>query len=73
MPKLNLTDMQVEQEIEKLQGSEYVKLAKKEQYIKNARRQHLWTLRSLEKRGKQLAAMGFDLSNIHDMFKDSEE
>ena len=50
-----LTDEQVEQEIEKLQGSPLVKLARKEERIRYVRRQYLYTLRQYEKKGKELA------------------
>jgi len=49
-----LTDEQVEVEIGRLVNSEDVKLAKKEQTIKNRRRQYMYTLRQLEKRGKTI-------------------
>lgn len=59
-----LTDEQVELEIARLRKSEYVKLAKKEENIRNARRNILYNLRSLEKRGKELAYAGIDSDNI---------
>ena len=72
MPKDFLTDEQVEIEIERLHGSEYVKLAKKEQQIKYKRRQYMYGLRNLEKRGKQLADDGITLENIESrLFSDS--
>lgn len=61
---LGLTDEQVEMEIERLLNSEDVKLAKKEQQIKFRRRQYLYSLRSMEKRGKQLIKQGITLENI---------
>ena len=69
MAKDYLTDLEVEQEIERLRGSEAVKLARKEQYIRNRQRQYLYTLRTLEKRGKALMAQGITLENI-DMMDD---
>ena len=59
-----LTDEMVEMEIERLWGSEEVKLAKKEINIKYKRRQYLYSLRQLEKRGKQLMAEGVTMENI---------
>ena len=53
-----MTDEQVEKEIEKLSKSEDVKLAKLEQRIKYKRRQYLYTLRTLAKRGKELKKAG---------------
>ncbi len=55
MTKLTLTDEEVLNEIERLKSSPYVKLAKK---IENqALKQRLYQLRSLEKRGKELAKL----------------
>lgn len=64
MAKEFLTDAQVEMEIERLKDSPHVKLARKELHIQYKRRQVLYQLRSLEKRGKQLAQMGVTLDNI---------
>lgn len=58
------TDEQVELEIERILNTEEFKLAKKEQNIKNKRRQYMYGLRHLEKRGKQLAKEGYTLDNI---------
>mgnify|MGYP004512409719 FL=1 len=60
----NMTDEQVEMEIQNLIDSENVKLAKKEQRIKYKRRQYLYQLRYYEKRGKQLAELGATLENL---------
>lgn len=67
-----LTDMQVELEIERLSESEAVKLAKAEDRIKNRRRQYMYSLRSLEKRGKQLMKEGYTLENISVLLGDEE-
>ena len=64
MAKDLFTDEQVEMEIERLQDSDDVKLAKKEMQIKYKRRQYMYQLRSYEKRGKQLAEQGLTLENI---------
>jgi len=64
MAKEILTDEMVELEIERLWGSEEVKLAKKEMNIKYKRRQYMYQLRCLEKRGKQLMAEGITMDNI---------
>lgn len=61
-----LTDEEVELEIGILKQNEYVKLARKEQRIKYKRRQELYTLRALEKRGKELEAMGATLETLED-------
>ena len=60
------TDEEVEIEIHRLQNSDDVKLAKKEQNIKNRRRQQMWTLQYMEKRGKQLRAMGITPENMEE-------
>lgn len=53
-----LTDEQVESEIARLTKTDAVKLARREQRVKYRRRQVLYSLRALEKRGKQLMAHG---------------
>lgn len=63
-----LTDEQVEMEIKRLSKSEDVKLARKEQRLKYKRRQQLYTLRDLEKRGKKLAEQGITLDNFDVMY-----
>lgn len=75
MPRDILTDEQVEIEIAHLLASDDVKLAKKETHIKNRRRQYMYALRSMEKRGRELAKMGYTLDNIEErMFTvESEE
>lgn len=67
MPKDWLTDEQVELEIAELLQSEEVQLAKKEQRIKYKRRQYLYGLRQMAKRGAKLAADGFTLDNIEEI------
>lgn len=67
MAKEFLTDEQVEMEIEQLLHSEAVQLAKKEIRIKYKRRQYLYQLRCMEKRGKQLKAQGIDLDNMEEV------
>lgn len=59
-----LTDAQVELEIDRLLHSEDVRLAKKEERIKLRRRQYMYGLRQMEKRGKELAKQGVTLDNI---------
>ena len=68
-----LTDEQVEQEIERLEGSPLVKLARKEERIRYKRRQRLYTLRALEKKGKELEKAGITLEMLYDLEKDCEE
>lgn len=59
-----LTDEQVEIEIERLLNCDAVKLAKREMRIKQKRRQYMYSLRTMEKRGKQLSAQGVTFENI---------
>lgn len=68
-----LTDEQVEAEIEQLKRSEYVKLARKEARLKYKRRQVLYGLRDLEKKGLALAAEGITLDNIEEVMFGVEE
>ncbi len=68
-----LTDEQVEQEIEKLQGSPLVKLARKEERIRYVRRQYLYTLRQYEKKGKELAKSGITMEILEKLAKGSED
>ena len=62
----NMTDEQVEMEIQNLRDSHNVKLAQREQRIKYKRRQYLYQLRYYEKRGKQLAELGATLENLEE-------
>ena len=59
-----LTDEMVESEIARLTQTDAVKLARRELRIKYRRRQQLYTLRSLEKRGKQLMAQGVTMQDF---------
>ena len=54
-----LTDAAVEEEIARLRESEYVALARAEERQKYRRRQYLYSLRNLEKRGRKLAEEGW--------------
>ena len=64
MAKDWITDEQVEMEIDRLLNSEEVKLAKKEMRIKYKRRQYMYGLRNMEKRGKELKKQGITLENM---------
>lgn len=68
-----LTDEQVEQEIEKLQDSPLVKLARREQRIRYKRRQYLYMLRNLEKKGKELQKAGITLEMLYNLDKECDE
>lgn len=62
-----LTDAQVEREIKRLRESDLVKLARKEERIRYQRRQVLYNLRALEKRGKALADAGITIEMLSAM------
>ena len=62
-----ITDEMVEEEIARLQQSPYVKLARKEEAIRNKRRQYMYTLRMYEKRGKRLEAEGITMEILGGM------
>lgn len=70
-----LTNEQIEAETERLSKSEYLRLARKYNRLKvEKQRKRLYALRNLEKRGKELAAMGITVENIEEiMFSDAEE
>ena len=65
-----LTDAQVEQEIERLKESPYVKLAKKDEAIRYRRRQYLYQLKSYEKKGKELSKAGVTIEILEAMDND---
>lgn len=67
MAKDFLTDEQVEREIERLTNCEAVRLARREQRIKYRRRQYLYQLRDLEKKGKALMEAGITMELLDDM------
>lgn len=67
MARQFLTDEAVEMEIARLTASDAVKLARREQRLKYKRRQQLYILRTLEKRGRELAMAGITMENIDEM------
>ena len=62
-----LTDEMVDDEILRLQASPHVKLARREEAIRNRKRQYMYQLRCLEKKGKQLEAQGITLEELEEM------
>ena len=74
MPKTNhwLTDEQVEREIERLNASEAVALARREARLKYRRRQRLYQLRDLEKKGQALMAAGITREILDAMYSEEE-
>lgn len=71
-PKEWLTDQEVESEIARLNQSEAVRLARKEIRMRYKRRQYLYQLRDLEKRGNALLASGYTVDNIEAVDLDEE-
>lgn len=69
MAQERLTDEQVEQEIERLQSSPYVKLANQERRLRERRRMYLYGLRQLEKKGKALAESGITPESLRAMYE----
>ena len=67
MAKDIMTDEMVEEEILRLQNSPLVKLARREEAIRNRRRQYMYTLRMYEKKGKALEAQGITLEDLEQM------
>jgi len=67
-----MTDESFKAEVERLKASDSVKLARAEQRIKSRRKQYLYQLRWLEKRGKQLAAQGYTVDNLEAMLAQVE-
>jgi hypothetical protein len=68
-----ITDEMVEEEILRLQSSPLVKLARREEAIRNRRRQYMYQLRMYEKKGKQLEAQGITLAELEEMAGDIYE
>lgn len=71
-----LTNEEVECEISQLTSNPDVRLARAEARLKYKRRQHLYALRNLAKRGAQLREKGYTQENIREMadrFDDKNE
>lgn len=62
-----------EKELADLKASPFVALARREQRLKYLQRQKLYTLRSLCKRGQELAALGFTIENMDERLAELEE
>ena len=73
MAKEFMSDEMVEEEILRLQNSPLVKLARREEAIRNRRRQYMYTLRMYEKKGKALEAQGVTLEELEEMDGDLYE
>ena len=62
-----MSDEMVDEEIARLQGSYHVRLARREEAIRNRRRQYMYQLRMYEKKGKALEAQGVTLEELEEM------
>lgn len=69
MKRQYVTDDEVEKELNELKESPYVKLARREIYLKNKCRQRLYTLRCLDKRGRELASQGITIDTIDEQIE----
>lgn len=67
-----LTDEQVEREIERLNASEAVALARHEQRLRYRRRQYLYQLRDYEKKGKALMKAGMTREVLDALYKNCD-
>ena len=68
-----LSDEEVEQEIERLNNSEMVALARREARLKYKRRQYLYQLRDLEKKGKALMEAGITREVLDAMYNETND
>ena len=71
--EFGLTDEQVEAEIARLNASDAVALARYEARLRYRRRQYLYNLRDLEKKGKALKAAGMTREVLDALYKSGEE
>lgn len=67
MAKEFLSDEAVEEEILRLQASPHVKLARREEAIRNRRRQYMYQLRMYEKKGMALESQGITMEELEEM------
>ena len=63
-----LTDEEVEEEIKRLNSSEAVAIARHEYRLRYRRRQYMYQLRDLEKKGKALIESGITRDMLDDMY-----
>ena len=61
-----LSDEMVDEEILRLQSSYHVKLARREEAIRNRKRNYMYQLRMSEKKGKALEAQGVTLEELEE-------
>lgn len=68
-----LTDEEVEREIERLNASDAVALARRDARLRYKRRQYLYQLRDLEKKGQALLKAGITREVLDAMYAVEEE
>ena len=73
MKEYGLTDEQVEREIERLNASEAVALARRKARLEYRRRQYLYQLRDIEKKGKALMKAGITREVLDEMYNSCVE
>ena len=73
MAKEIFTDEQVDAEIERLRNSPYVKLARREEAIRNRRRQYMYQLRFYEKKGKELELAGVTMELLNGLCEEADD
>lgn len=67
MAKEYIPDEMLDEEILRLQNSPHVKLARREENIRNRKRNYMYQLRMYEKKGKALEAQGITLESLEEM------
>lgn len=67
MAKEYIPDEMLDEEILRLQNSPHVKLARREENIRNRKRNYMYQLRMYEKKGKALEAQGITLESLDEM------
>ena len=68
-----LTDEQVEQEIARLTASPLVALARREEAVRNRRRQYMYQLRMYEKKGKELELAGITMELLNGLCEEEDD
>lgn len=67
MAREYIPDELLDEEILRLQNSPLVRLARREENIRNRKRQYMYQLRMYEKKGKALEAQGVTLESLEEM------
>lgn len=73
MPREFIADEDVEAEIERLQASPLVALARREERIRYRRRQYMYQLRAYEKKGRQLQEAGITMDYLSSMTEETAD